>query len=41
MTPTQYRTSLVVGAGTGLSASIARRLARSGLRVALAARHTG
>jgi NAD(P)-dependent dehydrogenase (short-subunit alcohol dehydrogenase family) len=41
MTPTQYRTSLVVGAGTGLSASIERRLARSGMSVALAARHTG
>jgi len=41
MTDTVYRTSLIVGAGSGLSASIARRLARSGLRVALAARHTG
>src|SRR5689334_8449782 len=41
MTTTQYGTSLVVGAGTGLGASIARRLARSGMRVALAARHAG
>ena len=41
MTDTLYRTSLIVGAGSGLSASIARRLARSGMRVALAARHAG
>jgi NAD(P)-dependent dehydrogenase (short-subunit alcohol dehydrogenase family) len=41
MKTTQYGTSLVVGAGTGLGASIARRLARSGMRVALAARHAG
>jgi NAD(P)-dependent dehydrogenase (short-subunit alcohol dehydrogenase family) len=40
MTHTLYRTSLIVGAGPGLSASIARRLARSGMRVALAARDT-
>jgi NAD(P)-dependent dehydrogenase (short-subunit alcohol dehydrogenase family) len=39
MTDTLYRTSLIVGAGSGLSASIARRLARAGMRVALAARH--
>jgi NAD(P)-dependent dehydrogenase (short-subunit alcohol dehydrogenase family) len=33
-----YRTALIVGAGTGLSASLARLLARRGIRVALAAR---
>ncbi len=33
-----YKTSLIVGAGQGLSASLARLLARSGLTVALAAR---
>jgi NAD(P)-dependent dehydrogenase (short-subunit alcohol dehydrogenase family) len=36
----QYTTSLIVGAGSGLSASLARLFAREGLRVALAARHT-
>jgi NAD(P)-dependent dehydrogenase (short-subunit alcohol dehydrogenase family) len=35
----QYTTSLIVGAGSGLSASLARLFAREGLRVALAARH--
>ena len=34
-----YRTSLVVGAGTGLSASLARRFAAAGIRVGLAARN--
>ncbi|CAA9319431.1 MAG: Short-chain dehydrogenase, associated with 2-hydroxychromene-2-carboxylate isomerase family protein [uncultured Microvirga sp.] len=34
----EYKTALVVGAGDGLSASLARLLAREGLRVALAAR---
>ena len=33
-----YETALIVGAGRGLSASLARRLADKGLRVALAAR---
>jgi NAD(P)-dependent dehydrogenase (short-subunit alcohol dehydrogenase family) len=33
-------TALIVGAGQGLSASLARRLARDGVRVALAARTT-
>jgi NAD(P)-dependent dehydrogenase (short-subunit alcohol dehydrogenase family) len=33
-----YRTALIVGVGSGLSASLARLLAKSGLRVALAAR---
>ena len=36
----QYSTSLIVGAGSGLSASLARLFAREGLRVALAARQT-
>ena len=35
-----YRTALIVGAGRGLSASLARLFAREGLRVALAARDT-
>jgi NAD(P)-dependent dehydrogenase (short-subunit alcohol dehydrogenase family) len=33
-----YKTALIVGAGEGLSASLARLLGREGLRVALAAR---
>ena len=33
-------TALVVGAGSGLSASLARLFAREGMRVALAARNT-
>lgn len=36
--PLSYRSALVVGAGSGLSASLARQLAAAGLRVALAAR---
>ncbi|HSC24219.1 MAG TPA: SDR family NAD(P)-dependent oxidoreductase [Casimicrobiaceae bacterium] len=35
-----YRTSLIVGAGSGLSASLARRLSQAGIAVALAARDT-
>jgi len=35
-----YRTALIVGAGRGLSASLARLFAGEGLRVALAARDT-
>src|SRR5712672_3167094 len=35
----KYKTALIVGAGAGLSASLARLLARQGIRVALAARH--
>ena len=35
-----YTTALIVGAGEGLSASLARLLARQGIRVALAARKT-
>jgi NADP-dependent 3-hydroxy acid dehydrogenase YdfG len=34
-----YRTALIVGAGSGISASVARALAASGLRVGLAARN--
>jgi len=33
-----YESALIVGAGSGLSASLARGLAKNGLRVALAAR---
>jgi len=36
----QYETALIVGAGEGISASLARLLAKQGLRVALAARNT-
>jgi NAD(P)-dependent dehydrogenase (short-subunit alcohol dehydrogenase family) len=36
----KYQTALIVGAGEGLSASLARLFARQGLRVALAARDT-
>src|SRR5437867_3624495 len=38
MTPPSYKTALIVGAGLGLSASLARLLAREGLDVSLAAR---
>ena len=38
MTPPSYHTALIVGAGQGLSASLARLLAREGLDVSLAAR---
>jgi NAD(P)-dependent dehydrogenase (short-subunit alcohol dehydrogenase family) len=37
----QYRTALIVGAGSGLSASLARLFAKNGIKVALAARSTG
>jgi NAD(P)-dependent dehydrogenase (short-subunit alcohol dehydrogenase family) len=37
----KYKTALIVGAGEGLSASLARLLSREGIRVALAARQTG
>jgi NAD(P)-dependent dehydrogenase (short-subunit alcohol dehydrogenase family) len=36
----KYRNALIVGAGEGLSASLARLFAREGIRVALAARAT-
>src|SRR3954451_22956019 len=35
----KYSTALIVGAGEGLSASLARLFAREGIRTALAARH--
>jgi len=38
MTQITYRTALIVGAGSGLSASVARVFAKAGMRVALAAR---
>ena len=37
----KYKTALIVGAGEGLSASLARLLSREGIRVALAARQIG
>ena len=37
----KYTTALIVGAGEGLSASLARLFAREGIRVALAARQIG
>ena len=36
-----YRTALIVGAGTGISASIARALAATGVTVGLASRNAG
>jgi len=36
-----YRTALIVGAGSGLSASLARLFGKNGMKVALAARSTG
>jgi NAD(P)-dependent dehydrogenase (short-subunit alcohol dehydrogenase family) len=36
-----FKRALIVGAGNGLSASLARLLARNGMRVALAARNPG
>jgi NAD(P)-dependent dehydrogenase (short-subunit alcohol dehydrogenase family) len=38
MQPITYETALIVGAGSGLSASLARLFAQSGMKVALAAR---
>src|SRR5438309_5471395 len=40
MTAIPYRTALIVGAGSGISASVARGLAAAGLKVGLAARNT-
>jgi len=40
MSPLPYETALIVGAGSGLSASLARLLAKNGLKLALAARST-
>ena len=39
MTAIPYRTALIVGAGAGISASVARVLAAAGLKVGLAARN--
>ncbi len=39
MAQTPYKTALIVGAGVGVSASVARLLAKSGLKVGLAARN--
>ena len=39
MTDFPYRSALIVGAGLGISASVARRLAALGVKVALAARN--
>ena len=36
-----YRSALVIGAGDGLSASVARAFAGAGMRIGLAARNTG
>ena len=41
MTDTKFDTALIVGAGSGLSASLARALSKDGIKVALAARSTG
>ena len=38
MAETSYRTALIVGVGSGLSASLARTFAKAGMKVALAAR---
>src|SRR5262245_66682562 len=40
MTYTRFNTALIVGAGAGLSASLARVLSKEGIKVALAARST-
>jgi NAD(P)-dependent dehydrogenase (short-subunit alcohol dehydrogenase family) len=40
MTDFPYGTALIVGAGTGISASVARRLAALGVKIGLAARDT-
>ena len=41
MESTRYERALIVGAGAGLSASLARLFAKEGMKVALAARDTG
>ena len=41
MTDVKFNAALIVGAGAGLSASLARALAKDGIKVALAARTTG
>src|SRR3954464_9695001 len=37
----QYQTALIVGAGSGLSASLARLFGQNGMKIVLAARSTG
>jgi NADP-dependent 3-hydroxy acid dehydrogenase YdfG len=39
MTAIPYRTALIVGAGSGISASVKRGLAAAGFKVGLAARN--
>src|SRR5213080_2477541 len=39
MTAIPYRTALIVGAGSGISASVARGLAAAGVKIGLAARN--
>ena len=41
MASTNYETALIVGAGAGLSASLARLFSREGMGIALAARNVG
>jgi NAD(P)-dependent dehydrogenase (short-subunit alcohol dehydrogenase family) len=41
MTDVKFQSALIVGVGAGLSASLARALAKEGVKVALAARSTG
>jgi NAD(P)-dependent dehydrogenase (short-subunit alcohol dehydrogenase family) len=41
MAENDYRTALIVGVGSGLSASLARLLTKHAIKVALAARHAG
>jgi NAD(P)-dependent dehydrogenase (short-subunit alcohol dehydrogenase family) len=41
MTASSYRAALIVGAGSGLSASLANAFSRAGLKVVLAARNVG
>ena len=41
MTTTRFNTALIVGAGSGLSAALARAFATEGIKIALAARSTG
>ena len=41
MTELPFKTALIVGAGPGISASVARRFAAAGLKVGLAARDVG
>jgi NAD(P)-dependent dehydrogenase (short-subunit alcohol dehydrogenase family) len=41
MSLVKFATALIVGAGSGLSASLARHLSNEGIKVALAARSTG